>query len=47
VVYLGFLKFLKRDKSNEPDLEGIEDLDVPPLPPGMEDKELSVGKNNV
>ena len=40
---MGFLKFLKRDKSNEPNLEGIEDLDVPPLPPGMEDKELSVG----
>jgi len=42
VLYLGFLKFLKRDKGKEPDLnlENMEDLDVPPLPPDFEKKGL-------
>lgn len=32
---VGFLKFLKRDKSKEPglDLENLDDLDMPPPPP--------------
>ena len=35
MLYLGFLKFLKRDKGKEPDLglENVDDLDVPPPPP--------------
>jgi len=46
VLYLGFLKFLKRDKTKEPDLDldNMEDLDIPPLPPGMEEKDLGEGK---
>jgi len=42
VLYLGFLKFLKRDKGKEPDfnLENMEDLDVPPAPPNLGEKEL-------
>ena len=35
---MGFLKFLKRDKSKELNLERMEDLDVPPLHPGLEEK---------
>ena len=34
---MGFLKFLKRDKSKDFDLD-LGNLDVPPLPPGMEGK---------
>ena len=39
---MGFLKFLKRDKSKEPDLglEEMEDLDMPPPPPDFEGKGL-------
>jgi len=35
VLYLGFLKFLKRDKGKEPKLglENADDLDIPPPPP--------------
>jgi len=35
VLYLGFLKFLKRNKGKEPDLdlENMGELDVPPPPP--------------
>jgi len=35
---LGFLKFLKRDKGKEPDLdlESVRNLDVPPAPPGLD-----------
>jgi len=42
VLLLGFLKFLKRDKGKEPDLdlENMEDLDVPPVPPDSEKKGL-------
>jgi len=38
VLLLGFLKFLKRDKGKEPDLdlENMKDLDVPPVPPDSE-----------
>jgi len=38
VLLLGFLKFLKRDKGKEPDLnlENMGDLDVPPVPPDSE-----------
>lgn len=39
---MGFLKFLKRSKGKEPDL-GMENLDMPPTPPGFEEKDL-VGK---
>jgi len=40
VLYLGFLKFLKRDKRKEPDLDlkNLGDLDVPPLPPDLDEK---------
>ena len=47
VLCLGFLKFLKRDKSKELDLEleGMEDLDMPPMPPDFKEKEFdSMGK---
>ncbi|MCH8004359.1 MAG: hypothetical protein IH934_07065 [Nanoarchaeota archaeon] len=39
---MGFLKFLKRDKGKEPDLdlENMEDLDMPPVPPDFEKKDL-------
>ena len=42
MLCLGFLKFLKRDKGKEPDLdlENMEDLDVPPSPPDSEKKGL-------
>jgi hypothetical protein len=42
VLYLGFLKFLKRDKRKEPDLDlkNLGDLDVPPLPPDFKEKGL-------
>ena len=42
MLYLGFLKFLKRDKGKEPDfnLENMQDLDVPPAPPNLGEKEL-------
>ncbi len=42
MLFLGFLKFLKRDKKKDPDLglERMEDLDVPPPPPGLGEKEL-------
>lgn len=36
---MGFLKFLKRDKGKEPDLE-LENLDMPPAPPDFEEKGL-------
>ncbi|MFH0868208.1 MAG: hypothetical protein V1831_02760 [Candidatus Woesearchaeota archaeon] len=36
---MGFLKFLKRDKGKEPDLEE-GDLDMPPMPPDFQDKNL-------
>lgn len=32
---MGFLKFLKRDKSNDRGVEDISDLDMPPPPPNM------------
>ncbi len=37
MLYLGFLKFLKRNKSKEPNFgpENIDDLDVPPPPPDL------------
>jgi hypothetical protein len=35
---LGFLKFLRRDKSKELDLESMEHLDAPPIHPGIEEK---------
>ena len=38
MLCLGFLKFLKRDKSKELDLESMENLDAPPIPPGLEEK---------
>lgn len=40
---MGFLKFLKRDKTKEQDfgLEGIDDLDIPPLPPNAKEAELT------
>ena len=46
---MGFLKFLKRDKSKEPDLnlEGIEDLDIPPLHPDFEGKRLKGTKKEL
>ncbi len=39
---MSFLKFLKRDKSNEPDLgmENVEDLDMPPPLPGAGEKDF-------
>jgi hypothetical protein len=39
---VGFLKFLKRDKSKEPDLglENADDLDVPPSPPEFGEEDL-------
>jgi hypothetical protein len=39
---VGFLKFLKRDKSKEPslDLENLDDLDMPPLPPEAGEKDF-------
>jgi hypothetical protein len=47
VLYLGFLKFLKRDKGKEPDLDlkNLGNLDVPPLPPDIEEGGLGkIGK---
>jgi len=46
VLDLGFLKFLKRDKSKELDLgpEGMEDLDMPPMPPDFKEKEFGGDK---
>ena len=46
MLCLGFLKFLKRDKSKELDLEleGMEDLDMPPMPPDFKEKEFSMEK---
>ena len=43
---MGFLKFLKRDKSKELDLgpEGMEDLDMPPMPPDFKEKEFGGDK---
>ena len=38
MLCLGFLKFLKRDKSKELDLESMKHLDVPPVHPGLEEK---------
>jgi len=40
--YMGFLKFLKRNKSKEPDfdLENVDDLDIPPPPPDLGGKDL-------
>ena len=35
MLYLGFLKFLKRDKSNEMDFGLEDDLDMPPPPPDL------------
>ena len=35
---MGFLKFLKRDKSKELDLESMGNLDAPPIHPGLEEK---------
>ena len=42
MLFLGFLKFLKRDKKKEPDLglEKMGDLDVPPTPPGLGEKDI-------
>lgn len=42
MLYLGFLKFLKRDKGKEPKLElgSMEELDVPPAPPALKGKDL-------
>lgn len=39
---MGFLKFLKRNKSKEPDfdLENVDDLDMLPPPPDFEGKDL-------
>ena len=34
---MGFLKFLKRDKSKDLDMD-FDNFDVPPMPPGMEEK---------
>ena len=47
VLYLGFLKFLKRDKGKEPDfnLENVEDLDIPPAPPNLGEKDLGEIEN--
>lgn len=44
MLYLGFLKFLKRDKGKEPDfdLENADELDIPPPPPKF-GKDLSGG----
>lgn len=46
MLYLGFLKFLKRDKGKEPDfdLENADELDIPPPPPEFGEKDLSGGK---
>lgn len=46
MLCLGFLKFLKRDKGKELDLgsEGMEDLDMPPMPPDFKEKEFDEGK---
>ena len=45
MLYLGFLKFLKRDKGKEPDfdLENADELDMPPPPPEFGEKDLSGG----
>ena len=40
MLYLGFLKFLKRDKGNEMDFGLEDDLDIPPPPPGLSKEEL-------
>lgn len=42
MLFLGFLKFLKRDKKKEPDLglEKMGDLDVPPAPPDLGEKDI-------
>ncbi len=45
MLYLGFLKFLKRDKSKEMDFGLEDDLDIPPPPPGLSKEEFGkVGK---
>jgi len=41
---VGFLKFLKRDKSKEPelDLENLNNLDIPPAPPEAGKKDFGI-----
>tara|TARA_B100000315_G_C14561255_1_gene580697 strand:+ start:532 stop:1320 length:789 start_codon:yes stop_codon:yes gene_type:complete len=49
VLYLGFLKFLKRDKGKEPDFgsENMEDLDMPPPPPDFGGNVLGEGEKGL
>lgn len=48
MLYLGFLKFLKRNKGKEPDLglENMGDLDMPPEPPGVESEGFPEGEGD-
>ena len=40
MLYLGFLKFLKRDKGKEMDFGLEDDLDIPPPPPNLSKEEF-------
>ena len=45
MLYLGFLKFLKRDKSKEMDFGLENDLDIPPPPPDLSKEDfIKAGK---
>jgi len=47
VLYLGFLKFLKRDKKKDIQLDNIDNLDMPPAPPGMDMPPPNLGEKDL